>query len=64
MDQLPLPEVVSRRIKSEFGPTYLTLMSVMQGVALAALGRYGWPLRCRRLGSHCRYILGFCRGLE
>jgi hypothetical protein len=32
-----MPEIVARRIKGAFGSTYLTLMSVMQGVALAAL---------------------------
>jgi hypothetical protein len=34
---VPLPEVIARRIRGAFGSTYLTLMSVMQGVALAAL---------------------------
>jgi hypothetical protein len=37
MDPLPMSEIVARRIKGAFGSTYLTLMSIMQGVALAAL---------------------------
>src|SRR5579884_193948 len=37
LNRLALPEVVARRIRGAFGSTYLTLMSVMQGVALAVL---------------------------
>lgn len=33
----PMAELVTQRLRGAFGPTYLTLMSVIQGVAMAAL---------------------------
>ncbi len=37
MDLKPAPEIVSQRLKSQFAPAYLTLTSIIQGVALAVL---------------------------
>jgi len=37
MDMKPAPEIVSQRLKSQFAPAYLTLTSIIQGVALAVL---------------------------
>ncbi len=37
MDMKPAPETVSQRLKSQFAPAYLTLASIIQGVALAFL---------------------------
>jgi len=37
MDLKPAPEIVSERLKSQFTPAYLTLTSIIQGVALAVL---------------------------
>jgi hypothetical protein len=37
MDLKPAPEIVSERLKSQFAPAYLTLTSIIQGVALAVL---------------------------
>ena len=37
MDMKPAPEVVSQRLKSQFAPAYLTLISIIQGTALAFL---------------------------
>jgi hypothetical protein len=31
------PEIISERLKSQFAPTYLTLTSIIQGVAISAL---------------------------
>ena len=33
----PAPEIVSQRLKSQFAPAYLTLTSIIRGVALAVL---------------------------
>ncbi len=37
MDMKPAPETVSQRLKGQFAPAYLTLTSIIQGVALAFL---------------------------
>jgi hypothetical protein len=37
MDLKPAPETVSQRLKGQFAPAYLTLTSIIQGVALAFL---------------------------
>ncbi len=37
MDMKPAPERVSQRLKDQFAPAYLTLTSIIQGVALAFL---------------------------
>ena len=37
MEMKPAPEIVSQRIKSQFAPAYLTLTSIIQGVALSVL---------------------------
>jgi len=37
MEMKPTPETVSRRLKEQFAPVYLTLTSIIQGVALAFL---------------------------
>ncbi len=37
MDMKPAPETVSQRLKSQFVPAYLTLASIIQGVAIAFL---------------------------
>ena len=37
MDLKPAPAIVSERLKSQFAPAYLTLTSIIQGVALAVL---------------------------
>jgi hypothetical protein len=37
MDMKPASEIVSQRLKSQFAPAYLTLTSIIQGVALAVL---------------------------
>jgi hypothetical protein len=37
MERPPMAELVTQRLRGAFGPTYLTLMSVIQGVAMAAL---------------------------
>ncbi len=37
MNMKPAPEIVSQRLKSQFAPAYLTLTSIIQGVALAVL---------------------------
>lgn len=37
MDLKPAPEIVSQRLKSQFTPAYLTLTSIIQGVALLAI---------------------------
>src|SRR6266705_3341737 len=37
MDLKPAPETVSQRLKGQFAPAYLTLSSIIQGVALAFL---------------------------
>jgi hypothetical protein len=37
MDLKPAPDIVSQRLKSQFAPAYLTLTSIIQGVALSVL---------------------------
>ena len=37
MDMKPAPETVSQRLKGQFAPAYLTLTSIIQGVALSTL---------------------------
>jgi hypothetical protein len=37
MDMKPAPETAFQRIKGQFAPAYLTLASIIQGVALAFL---------------------------
>ena len=37
MDMKPAPEIVSQRLKNQFAPVYLTLTSIIQGVALSVL---------------------------
>jgi len=37
MDMKPAPEIISRRLKDQLAPAYLTLTSIIQGVALAFL---------------------------
>jgi hypothetical protein len=37
MDLKPAPDIVSGRLKSQFAPAYLTLTSIIQGVALSVL---------------------------
>ena len=37
MDMKPAPEPVSQRLKGQFAPAYLTLTSIIQGVALSTL---------------------------
>ncbi len=37
MEMRPAPDVVAQRLKSQFAPAYLTLTSIIQGVALAVL---------------------------
>jgi hypothetical protein len=37
MEMRPTPETVSQRLKGQFAPAYLTLTSIIQGVALAFL---------------------------
>jgi len=37
MDLKPAPEMISQRLKGQFAPAYLTLTSIIQGVALSVL---------------------------
>ncbi len=37
MDMKPAPEMISQRLKGQFAPAYLTLTSIIQGVALSVL---------------------------
>lgn len=37
MDLKPAPEIISQRLKGQLTPAYLTLTSIIQGVALAFL---------------------------
>jgi hypothetical protein len=37
MDMNPAPEIISQRLKDQLAPAYLTLTSIIQGVALAFL---------------------------